>query len=174
MTRRIHCLVWLVPLVFTGLAWPGPEPKTPPPQAGVLLRFHNGSVVQPANLLDALEVETKLGKISIPAGEVRRIDFGFRLSEEETKKLEDAIRDLGSPKHQARDAASKTLMKMGRLAYPALLELRKNADLEITKRVEAILKDIRARVPADKLKTRKTDLVRTSDCVVAGQITSTS
>jgi hypothetical protein len=65
-------------------------------------------------------------------------------------------------------------MRMGRLAYPALLEARKSADLETTKRVEAVLKDIRARVPPDLLKTRKTDIVKTSDSSVAGQITATN
>jgi hypothetical protein len=138
----------------------------------VVLRFHNGSVIQPAALLDSLEMETKLGKLSIPANEIRRIDFGFRLSEEDSKKLEQAIRDLGGARFQARDAATKTLMRMGRLAYPALLEARKSSDLETTKRVEAILKDIRLRVPPERLKTRKTDIVKTSDSSVAGQITA--
>jgi hypothetical protein len=150
---------------------PGPEPKTPPTEAGVILRFHNGSVVQPAVLLESIEIETKLGKLTVPAGELRRIDFGFRLSEEDNKKVEQAMKDLSSSKFQLRDTATKTLLKMGRLAYPFLLEGRKSADLEMSKRVESILKDIRARVAVERLRTRRTDILKTSDSTVAGQIT---
>src|SRR5581483_11930538 len=68
--------------VLTATAWPDSGSPGASPAAPVRLRFHNGSVVQPAVLLDAVEMETRLGKLSIPAHEVRRIDFGFRLSEE--------------------------------------------------------------------------------------------
>jgi hypothetical protein len=146
-------------------------PKDPPP-AGVILRFHNGSVVQPAVLLESLEMETKLGKIAIPGDELRKIDFGFRLTEEDQKKLDKAMRDLGSPKYPLRAAATKVLTQLGRLAYPALLEARKTSDLETAKRVEIILKDIRSRVSAERLLTRTTDIVKTSDSTVAGKITT--
>jgi hypothetical protein len=179
MPCRIVGLTCLALLTLTFPAVPGgptkEKEKTPPDvPAGVVLRFHNGSVVQPAVLMDSLEMETKLGKLSIPANEIRQITFGFRLSEEDTKRLDQAIRDLGSTRFQARDAATKTLMKMGRLAYPALMEARKNGDLETTKRVEAILKDIRARVPPERLKTRKTDIVKTSDSTLGGTILAPS
>jgi hypothetical protein len=178
MKYRTHwpsALVFLA-LVSTAPAWPGSGSSGPAASpAGVVLRFHNGSVVQPAVLLDAVEIETKLGKLSIPAGEVRRIDFGFRLSEEDARKIEDALRELGSEKHQAREAATKSLTRMGRLAYPALLEARKGGgDLETTTRVEIVLKAIRARVSPERLQTRRSDLLRTSDSVVAGKIISTS
>jgi hypothetical protein len=171
MKRPLYGLAGLALLAATVPVRPdGPTPEQA--TASVILSFHNGSVIQPAVLLDAVEMETKLGKLSIPAGEVRRIDFGFRLSAEDAQKVEQAMRDLGSNRFQARDAATKALTRMGRLAYPALLANRKNADLETTKRVEAILKDIRLRVPAARLQTRRTDIVRTSDSAVAGQIIS--
>jgi hypothetical protein len=171
MKHPICGLAWLALLAVTVPARPD-GPTADPALAAIALSFHNGSVVQPAVLLEAVEIETKLGKLSIPPGEVRRIDFGFRLSAEEARKVDQAMRDLGSNRFQARDAATKALTRMGRLAYPALLAGRKNADLETSKRVEAILKDIRARVPASKLQTRLTDILRTSDSIVAGQITA--
>jgi hypothetical protein len=179
MSSRIVGLTCLALLTLTFPAVPGgpakEKEKTPAEvPAGVVLRFHNGSVIQPAVLMDSLEMDTKLGKLSIPANEIRQITFGFRLSEEDTKRLDQAIRDLGSTRFQARDAATKTLMKMGRLAYPALMEARKNGDLETTKRVEAILKDIRARVPPERLRTRKVDIVKTSDSTLAGTVLAPS
>jgi hypothetical protein len=176
MKCRTRLPGWLVPAALTALtaaAWAGdPTPNPVPAGDPIVLRFHNGTVVQPAALLDAVEMETKLGKLSIPAKEVRRIDFGFRLAEEDARKLERALRELGSDKHKAREAAQKTLRDMGRLAYPALRDASKGTDLETTRRVEAILKDIKARVPADRLQVRRHDVVRTSDSVVSGRITS--
>jgi hypothetical protein len=117
-------------------------------------------------------METKLGKLTIPAAEVQRIDFGFRLSEEDSKKLEQALKDLASEKHPTRELATKTLAGMGRLAYPALMERRKGSDLELTRRVEGLLKDLKSKYPADSLPTRRTDLLRAGDSSVSGLITS--
>jgi hypothetical protein len=177
MRSRVHQLTWLALLGLTATAYSGDGPITPAPATttpGVVLRFHNGSVIQPAVLLEPLEMETKLGKISIPFNELQKIDFGFRLTDEDSRKLEQALRDLSSSKFQAREAAVKTLIAMGRLAYPAVLEIRKGADLETTKRVEVVLSAIRSRVSAERLMTRKTDVVRTSDSVVAGRLTATT
>jgi hypothetical protein len=179
MRCRIVGSTCLAILSITLPAWSGgpakEKEKTPADvPAGVVLRFHNGSVIQPAELMDAIEMETRLGKLSIPGSEIRQITFGFRLSEEDNRKLEQAIRDLSSGRFQTREAATKLLMKMGRLAYPALMEARKKGDLETTKRVEAVLKDIRLRVPPERLRTRKIDIVKTSDSTLAGHILPTS
>lgn len=147
--------------------------NTPPPNP-LTMRFQNGSVVQQATLLDAVEIETKLGKLTIPASEIQRIDFGFRVSEEDAKKIAGAIRDLRSDKHANREAATKTLAGLGTLAYPTLLEHRKGEDLEMTRRVEDLIKDIQAKAAPGSLLTRRTDIVRTSDSVLSGQITSSS
>jgi hypothetical protein len=183
MSFRRHPLALLALLALGTLAWTGGPPAQPggppaqpaaqPPAAqpaNVVLRFHNGSVVRPAALLDAVEFETKLGKLTIPASELRKVDFGFRLSEEDGRKLKKALSDLGSPRFPVREAATKTLTQLGRLAYPALLEARKSTDLETAKRVDGILKTIRARVSPEHLRTRRTDIVRTTDSNMTGQI----
>ncbi len=174
-TRRSAWLALAALASLTAVGWPDtPSPGPTSQDAAVVLRFHNGSVIQPAVLLDALEIETKFGKVSIPASEIRGIDFAFRLTAEDTRKLEQALRDLGNNKHKIRDAAQKTLRDMGRLAYPALRGLAKGSDLETTRRVEALLKEIKARVPEDRLKFRRQDIVRTTDSTVAGQIIAAS
>jgi hypothetical protein len=154
--------------VCSGAAAQGPatEPNS------FVVRLRNGSVVQPAALLDAVEVETKFGKFAIPAKEVLSIDFGFRLSPEDDKKLEQAMRDLSSDKFPLREAATKTLMSLGRLAYPAVVEALKGADLETTKRLQLVLKDIQARNMPERLQKRRTDIIRTSDSTITGQIVS--
>jgi hypothetical protein len=179
MSFRIRGLAWFALLALTPPAWtdnPPASKQTPASSATapVVLHFNNGSVIKPGILLDAVEMETKLGKLTIPAAEIRRIDFAFRISEEDRAKLNKALRDLSSDRFQLREAASKLLVRMGRLAYPALLENRKDADLEMTKRVEKVLDTIRARTPEEDLRIRKQDVVRTTDSTLTGRITAAS
>lgn len=145
--------------------------STNPP---LTVRFQNGSVLQQATLVDAIEIETKLGKITVPATEVHRIDFGFRVSQDDAKKIADAMRDLKSEKHASREIATKTLLGLDRLAYPTLMEHRKGEDLETTRRIEGLIRDIQAKFPGGSLQTRRTDIVRTSDSVLSGQIVAES
>src|SRR5258708_4294183 len=122
-------LIWLVLMLVTApAAYPtgGDTDK----DIKVIVRLHNCSVLQPAVLLDAIEVDSKIGKLAIPGRELRRIDFGIRLSGDETKKVDQAIKDLNSDNAATRATATKTLTTMGRLAYPALLEQKKTAETE--------------------------------------------
>lgn len=167
MLRLFHLPACVVLFVQLGLAY-GDDTGMPPVKT--VLRFHNGSVIQPTVLLDDVEIETKIGKLRIPANEVLRIDFGFRLSKDEEKQLHQALFDLDSDNFQAREVAKKTLLVMGRLAYPALLATAKTGNLETTKRVDIILKEIRTHIPPERLQSRRTDIVRTSDSAVAGVI----
>jgi hypothetical protein len=52
------------------------------------------------------------------------------------------------------------------------MERRKGGDLEMTRRVEELLKEIKGRYPAESLTTRRTDVLKTADSSVAGLITS--
>jgi hypothetical protein len=180
MSRQFQRLVWaslFTVIVMAGLIPAQPEtkkqsqPAAAPPQS-LSIRFTNGTMVQQAVLLDAVEMETKLGKLSIPAHEIQRIDFGFRVSEEDAKKLEQAMKDLASEKHANREIATKTLLGMGKLAYPTLIENRKKGDLEMIRRVDGLIKDIQGKFSVENLHTRRTDILRTADSVVAGRVTS--
>ncbi len=71
----------------------------------------------------------------------------------EAKKARDLVRDLADPRFRVRDAAAKELMKIGRLAKPALIEGMKSADPEVWNRCsqllpEVLAADLKARVDA--------------------------
>jgi len=136
----------------------------------VLALFHDGTKVRMVVLQENIEVVTRFGKLTVPTADVRRIEFGFRLPPETARKLDDAVKNLGSTNFPLREAAQKDLTELGRLAYPALMKFARGNDLETTRRVEDILKAIRAKVPADQLRSRTDDLVYTPDFVIAGRI----
>lgn len=159
-------------LVLTGWALGhANEPSKAGAKAGeVIAFFHDGTKVRMVVLQDSLEIATKYGKLTVPTADVRRVEFGFRMSEDKARKLEEALKNLGSTNFELRESAAKDLIALGRLAYPALLKAAKNNDLETTRRVEDILKEIRQRVPAEQLRSRTEDLVHTATFVIAGRI----
>lgn len=136
----------------------------------VVALYHDGSKVRMTFLQENLEIVTKYGKLTVPTSDIRRIDFGFRLTPETQQKLDEALRHLTSDNFQLREAAAKNLTAMGRLAYPALVKLSKGQDLDTTRRVEDILKAIRVRIPAEQLRSRTDDVVHTASFSMAGRI----
>src|SRR5437763_16364484 len=50
------------------------------PTSNIEVRFADGSVVKMALLESKVEIATRYGKLSVPVEDIRRIEFGFRVS----------------------------------------------------------------------------------------------
>lgn len=165
---------WLVGVawcLFLGLA--AGQSKDQPkkePTGEVVIFFHDGTRLKTMILQDNLEITTRYGKLTVPTKSIRRIEFGHRLSDEQTQKLENTLKRLSSNNFQDREAAGKELIAMGRIAYPAVMKANENADLDTTKRLDEILKAIKQAVPAEQLRSRTTDMVYTEDFTIVGKI----
>jgi hypothetical protein len=163
-------------LLATGLLWSAStaedvSSKTKAKAAeDFVIHCHEGGLIRPATLLGAIEIQTKLGKLTVRASEARHIDFGFRVPEEAGKQIEAALADLANENFAKREAATKQLTTLGRLAYPRLKDRPAGDELEVRRRLEAIVKAIEDRVPAELLKVREGDMVRTSDLVLRGRV----
>src|SRR5260370_21493508 len=84
-----------------------PAPGEPAPPE---LRFADGSAVRLALLQDQVEVRTKYGKLTVPLAEIRSVEFGLRVPEETTRRLEAASAGLGSEEFREREQASAELL----------------------------------------------------------------
>ena len=78
MSRHLLRLVWVAILALTATvvsshAGPKKTIKPEPEPAVYSIRFTNGTVVQNAVLLDPIEMESKLGKLTIAPDDVTRI-----------------------------------------------------------------------------------------------------
>src|SRR5262245_35856930 len=71
--------------------------KLPPPDNETEVLFANGSLVRMQLLQEAIEVETRYGKLTIPCKEIRRVDFGVHLPEGAEQQIDAAIKKLASP-----------------------------------------------------------------------------
>ena len=180
MRRVLACTLVGLALVLGGaLAAPPTEPREPAkdkekPAQGTAadLTMGDGSTVRVTLVSASVELETKYGKLTIPAADVQRIEFAYRVPDDVAKKVAAAVKRLGDVEFEKREAASKELREVGLHAYPALEEAAKSPDAEVAKRAAALLGEIREKVSADDLTFPKKDRVQTAEFTVTGRITS--
>jgi hypothetical protein len=163
LTGLLLCVGWLASQNDAKItSKPGP----------LVVQLCNGTTLRDVTIEGNMEIVTKLGKLTVPTTEIRRVEFGFRVPEEAAGKVERALKELQSDSFPKREAAAGELAALGRLAYPALLKAAKGADLETTRRIEQIVKEIQKKVPAEQLNVNQQDVIQTADLVLTGQITT--
>jgi hypothetical protein len=138
------------------------------------VRFADGSVVRMTILQASLEVTTRYGKLTIPVQEIRRIDLGLHMPEAARQRIEAAVKLLGSSAYKDRDQAVRQLVGQGVLALPALQQAARSSDVEVARRAEAALEQIRAKAPEEALHLRADDVIETAEFPVVGKITTPS
>src|SRR5262245_5573637 len=71
-----------------GAAGAGKSVKKAAEPGEVEITFANGSLVRMTLLPEKIEIDTQYGKLSVPARDVRRIDFGLHFPEGTSDKIE--------------------------------------------------------------------------------------
>jgi hypothetical protein len=172
MSRLCQCtaLAALIALSAAAQDKPAGAPGAGPGGAEVTARLDDGTVVRKAILREGVVVVTRFGRLTVPAAEIRRIEFGFRLPPDVAREVEAAVKQLGSDEYPQREAAGKRLVALGARAYPAVLAATRSSDKEVATRARVALERIRKEVPADKLSLPEQDVVYTRDCVLAGRV----
>lgn len=171
------CCYWAllsVPLVLsTARGQPKSDkigPSAGPDANAVEIRFADDSAVKMSLQTGLIDVATRYGKLTIPVGEIRRIDFGLRIPEETVKRIDTAVAQLGSKDFKQREAAAVELVGLRELAYPAVQKVARSTDLEVARRARDILKTITETVPQEKLHPPRHDTIVTLDFTVVGQV----
>jgi hypothetical protein len=160
----------LVPLIALSPVAADDPPKTPRPTTEVEISFANGSLVRMV-LADApVEVLTDYGKLSIPARDLKRVEFGVHLPEGLEKQLAQTVAELGSENFRVRETATTSLLKHGGLAIPSLLEAGKSTDIELSKRAKALLAKLQQALPKKEFRTSDGDTIVTPKFTIVGKI----
>lgn len=137
------------------------------------VRFTDESVLKMQLRADQLTVQTDRGKVKVPFSAILRVELAPRIADETVKKIDAAIRNLGSTEFRKREEASAQLLKWCEKAYPALVRATNNPDAEVVRRARALIAQIRTQVPSDRLVARKDDLVKTKTAKITGRIEET-
>ncbi len=134
------------------------------------IRMADETVMKVVLAEPTLTVSTKYGKLSVPANEVRRLEFGFRFPDGVEEKINKAIADLGSSEFRTREDAEQALASIGNHAIPALRRAAKSDDPEVMRRAKAVLKLVEARVANDKVELRDYDVIETAEFTIKGRL----
>jgi hypothetical protein len=147
-------------------------PKIERKTEDLIMQFHDGTSIRLVPLDKQLEIVTKYGKLTVPSTDIRRIEFGLHMPEDIAKQVDDIMKDLESTDFQTREAAGKKLVSLGRYAYPTMVKASKGSNLETTRRIQELLKDLRKKYPAYQLKIRTEDMIYTKDFTIVGNLVS--
>jgi hypothetical protein len=152
---------------------PAPVVKYTPPPAipgEVEISFLNGSNVRMILQSDKVEVVTPYGQLSVPAQEIRVIEFGLHFPDGVDARIQQAVKNLGAENFRDRDQAGKTLLELGPYSYPAVFEAAQTKDLEASRRAKELVKQMQAKHPKKDLKTTPDDRVITPSFTIVGRI----
>lgn len=151
-----------------------PDPKTDvkadAKEVAFELRMNDDTVMKVVLIDPSLTLNTKYGKLTIPASEVRRLEFGFRYPDGVEEKLNKAVTDLGSPEFRTREDAEQALTAAGHLAIPALRRAVKGDDPEAVRRAQTVLKQLEGKLDKEKLELRDYDTVETAEFTAKGRL----
>ncbi len=139
-----------------------------PPEFEVVMADGSTFRVKPKE--SSVAVETKYGKLAVPYGEIRRIEFGFRYPAGVEAKVAAAAGNLGAADFRSREAAEKELLGLGEYAVPAVKRAAASPDAEVVRRAEALLAKLKEKLPPEKLDARGTDQIATDEFTARGRI----
>ncbi len=148
----------------------GEAKKELPKSTDVEVRMGDGSTMRMLIAQESLTVATRYGKLTVATNEILRIDLGLRMPEGAAAKIDKAVQQLGSREFKEREAASAELLAFGVLAYQPLQRAAKNTDAEVAERANALLTRIRAKVPAEQLRIKDHDVIKTTEFTIVGRI----
>jgi hypothetical protein len=133
-------------------------------------RMEDKSLVRIQLLQEQIVVSTLYGRLTVPARDVRQIDFGHHPPAGTEKRIREAIGRLGDKTFAVREKAGKELLSLGTLSCAALREAAKGGDIEIVRRVRELLKKLEARYPEAERNRKWHDVVHTPTFTIVGRI----
>jgi hypothetical protein len=144
--------------------------KPTAPAGAVEVRFTDNSVLKLTLREEALTIVTPYGKLTVPVGDVQKIEFATRLPDDVAKRIDAAVARLGSADFKEREQAGAELIQFGPRAYQAVLAATMSEDVEVRKRAEEVAAKIKEAAPPELLEVRKHDVLYTKDSKITGKI----
>jgi hypothetical protein len=168
---RLVTLACLAGLALAARADDPPGKKKPadPPELAEV-RMADGSAVRMTLTQSVVEITTRYGKLEVPVGDVRRIEFGFRYPDGVLPRIEASARQLDATDPRDREAAVQGLLEYRELSYPTLKRLAGGTDAELAKRAAEVIRKLEEKVGADRLKVKDLDTIHATEFTLAGRI----
>jgi len=149
---------------------PAPPGNANPGPLVLEVRFTDDSLVRLTSRTDTIKVATRHGSLTIPLTEISQIEFATRIPDEMNRRIETAIKNLGSKEFKDREQAKAELARLGAFAYPALLAAADAEDPEVKHAIEGLINTLKENVPEGALEVRRHDVIHTKDSKITGTI----
>ena len=131
------------------------DPVTPPPArqpvyqsvskidpSMVKLHLMDGSIISGKLSIDILEVDTEFGSLKIPITSLKSFTPGLASHPQLVREMQSLIEDLGSSDFGQREAAQKTLIRIGLPSREYLQKRADDRDTERRTRIKALLEEL--------------------------------
>lgn len=173
----LHVILLLFAATQPGVIFAAEEDDEESPLAAIdprriVVTMADGSQLKVRLAEEPVVMQTAHGKLSVPAGDVRRITFALRLTEEEKQQIAQWIETLGVPDLNARKQAAAELFAQQARAWQPLEKAAKEGGTDIAKEAEALLDKLWEAIPESELAGNDLDIVETPDARIAGHIAS--
>ena len=160
---------------------PGGEPPTKPeaplkakPLGGEWeVLFADDSKMKIALLDEQIVVRTPHGSLTIPIRDIRKIEFGVRLTDADQAAFDRAVAGITGKDAKPREEGKTALKALGGKIAPFLKRAIRTADAESRPHLEQVYEAVAGDRDARKLEPRDYDSITTDDSQFAGRIALT-
>lgn len=165
MIRYVSALVFAVYVIAASSA----QDKASSASA-IEVRFADDSVVKMILQEASIVVVTRYGKLTVPASDIRQIEFGMRVSEETTRRIDAAIARLGAHNATERQAAVSELLALREQAFPALRRAATGNNADAARQATEIIRTLSETMPVERLQTPPHDTIVAAEFTITGRI----
>lgn len=142
---------------------PDKKPDEKPTQIGWEVRTADGKFHKVTPVDAELTVETRYGTVKVPMSEVKRVEFGLRVSDTQRKTLTDAMTDVMGGTGRTREAGKEALIELGLLAYPEVTRALKTAPKDALPHLKMVHDKLKRLIGEDDDDPADADVVYTAD-----------
>lgn len=175
--RRIWALAFMLvlgPVASGQVQQAGEKTPTVDPRT-VHLAFTDGSHLKVLLAEEQIELQTPHGKLTFPIGDILRIEFAHRVSEDTMLAIDQDLSKLGHDDFRIREAAMARLLERKEKSFaPLLRAARGQTDAEMRSRIDQLIDRLRQTIPEEQLNVRLNDVVYTVDSKIAGKLAASS
>lgn len=165
-TATSRVVLTLFALVATQRAVVGQPPSDTPAEKPHAPRWEflsaDGKIRPVVPVGKSVTLATEYGTLKIPLTDLKRIEFGFRLTEAKRKEIEGLIVDLNGSSGRTRESAKQALIGCGLSAYPSVCRAIRTAPVEALPHLTAV-KDRLISLVGEGDEPRDQDVVLTAD-----------
>jgi hypothetical protein len=181
MTAIVRFLAVASTMCLFALAPATSQPPIPTPGSGTAAKpkpfggewevhYIDDSAMKLSLLDEHVTLNTSYGPLQMPLREIRRIEFGVRLSDAEQAKCEKAISEILGKDSAKREQGKEAILELGTKILPFLRRVLKSADADAVPHLDQVAMKLQSQLPNQKVEPRDYDLVITDDSRIAGRI----